>query len=79
MLDRIPSGYLGHLADSSSSSISKWGYFAGDICEMAHLCNQKEMGLISNIPTILSTALISIVSEQLAAFEATRQAYRFSW
>lgn len=77
LLGRIHRCYLSHLADSSSSSISKWSYFAGGICEIAHLCNQKEMGLVSNIPIILSTALISIASEQLAISKANRQACSF--
>lgn len=60
LLGRIHSCYLGHLADSSSSSISKWGHFVGGICEIAHLCNQKEMGLISNIPLHYSSHQHSI-------------------
>lgn len=55
------------------------GPFCRDICEIAHLCNQKEMGLVSNIAMIRSTALSSRMPEQPAALEATRQARRFYW
>lgn len=76
LLGRIRRGSLSHLADSSSCRISKWGHSAGAICERAHLYNQKEMGLISNIPWF---SVQHSSAWYLAAFEATRQACRFSW